>query len=121
MLAEHIETILLVTGGITCLVIVGFLTPGVVLKHLFGEDRPSASVLLMVRHWSLMIFLVGALLVYAAYEPTVRPAALAVATVEKLAIGALVVASPARNRRLGLLAGGDFIMALLYLLYFLGR
>lgn len=121
MIAEHIETILLVTGVITCLVIVGFLAPGVVLKHLFGEDRPSASVLLLVRHWSLVIFLVGTLLVYAAYDPAVRSAAIAVATVEKFAIGALVVASPARNRRLGLVAGGDAIMALIYLIYCLSR
>jgi hypothetical protein len=119
--AVHIETILLVTGVTTCLVIAGFFTPGAVLKHLFGEERPSASMLLIVRHWSLLISLVGALLVYAAYEPAARQAALAVATVEKLAIAALVVASPARNRRLALVAAGDTMMALIYLVYYLSR
>ena len=67
-----------------------------------------------------MVALIGALVVYAAYDPAVRSAVLAVATVEKFSIGALVAASPARNWRLGLIASVDAMMGLLYLSYLLG-
>ena len=121
MIAEHIDTILLVTGIFTCLIVVGFLFPRRLLRILFNMEQASAGVLLMFRHWSLVIFLIGGLLVYAAYSPAVRPAALVVAIVEKFAIGGLVAVSPARNMRLALVAGGDAIMASIYLLYLMGR
>lgn len=121
MIAERIDTILLVTGFLTCLAVVGFLFPDALLRNFFSEECRSANVLLVVRHWSLLVFLVGGLLVYAAYQPAVRSAALVVATVEKLAIGALVAVSPGRKTRLAFIAAGDAFMALFYLLYFWGR
>ena len=121
MIAEHIDTILLVTGAVTCLAGVGFLFPRMLLRILLSVEQPSASVLLIFRHWSLLIFLIGGLLVYAADSPAVRPAVLVVAIVEKFAIGVLVAVSPARSMRLALVAGGDAIMASIYLLYLLGR
>jgi hypothetical protein len=121
VIAKRIDTILLVTGALTCLAVVGFLFPDPLLRNFFSEECRSANVLLMVRHWSLLVFLVGGLLVYAAYPPAVRSAALVVATVEKLALGALVAVSPGRKMRLAFIAGGDAFMALFYLLYFLGR
>ena len=120
MVAEYIKTILLVTGVVTCSMIVGVVAPGVVLKYCFCDERPSASQRLMVQHWFLVVALMGSLVVYAAYAPAVRSAVLAAAIAEKFSIGALVAASPARNWRLGFIASVDAIMGLLSLSYLLG-
>jgi hypothetical protein len=119
MIGEYIHLILLVTGAITCSMIVGVFAPGMVLKYCFLENRPSAGQMLMIQHWFLVVALTGSLIVYAAYQPAVRSAAVTVAAVEKFSIGALVAASPARNWRLASIATIDGIMGLLYIGYLL--
>jgi hypothetical protein len=120
VIAERIDTILLVTGVLTRLAVVGFLFPDALLRNFFSEECRSVNVLLMVRHWSLLVFLVGGQLVYAAYQPAVRSAALVVATVEKLAIGALVAVSPGRKTRLAFIAGRRRIYGVVLFVVFLG-
>lgn len=119
MVTEHIHTILLVTGIITCSLVVGVFAPGVVLRYCFFEDRPSATQTLMVQHWFLVVALIGSLIVYAAFDPAVRTVVLTAAVVEKFSIGALVAVSRARNWRLAFIASVDAVMGLLYVSYLL--
>ena len=105
------------TGALTAVVGVGFVIPRQLLALILGENTSNATVILMARHWSLLVALVGCLLMYAAYHPEVRLPAMIVGAAEKLVFGGLVVVSPLRRRRLTMaVVGADAIMGLLYVL-----
>jgi hypothetical protein len=121
MLAAHIELILLITGLVTAGVLVVFLAPATMMKMLFGQAPSDAASLFIVCHWGLVVCLVGALLVYAAYHPEVRVPTLIVAIVEKAAIALGLLISPLRSRpALLAMVLADGGMAAVYLIYLIG-
>src|SRR5262249_60410328 len=97
MLAAHIELILLITGLATAGVLVVFVAPVPVMKVLFGQAPSDTLSLFIARHWGLLVCLVGALLIYAAYHPEVRVPTLIVAIVEKVALVLGLLISPFRR------------------------
>src|SRR5262249_36872078 len=121
MLSAHIELILLITGLVTAGLLVVFLAPGPALKVLFGE-APSDSVgLFIARRWGLLVFLVGALLIYAAYHPEVRVPVLIVALVEKVVLVLGLLLSPFRRRATVLaVALADACMSAVLVMYLTG-
>src|SRR5215831_19410147 len=120
MLAAHIELILLITGLVTAGMLLVFVAPVPVMKVLFGQVPSDALSLLIARHWGLLVCLVGALLIYAAYHTEVRVPTLIVAIVEKAAIAIGIVISPFRSRPgVLLMALADASMAAVYLMYLL--
>jgi hypothetical protein len=107
----------LVTGALTAAVGAGFVMPRQLLALILGEQTSDATVILMARHWSLLVALVGGLLMYSAYHPEVRLPAMIVGAAEKLVFGIIVIASPLRKRRLTMtVVAADAIMGLLYVL-----
>jgi hypothetical protein len=121
MLVSHIELILLLTGLATSGALVMCLAPTLALKTLFGKASSDAVSLLIARHWGLLIFLVGALLIYAAYHAEIRVSALVLASAEKTAFALGVFASPLRRCRMAFVAAlADAGMAALYLIYLAG-
>jgi hypothetical protein len=121
MLAAHIELILLITGLATAGVLVVFLAPVPVIKLLFGQAPSDALGVFIARHWGLLVWLVGALLIYAAYHPEVRAPTLIVAIVEKAALVLGLLISPFRQRPTVLaMALADATMAAVYLVYLTG-
>jgi hypothetical protein len=71
-----------------------------------------------VRHWGVLIFVVGALLVYSAGVPAVRTPVLIAAAVEKFALGLLIFLGPMRRRSVMTAAViGDGLFAVLYVAY----
>ena len=121
MLTAQIEMILLLTGLATAGALVLFLAPDTMMKLLFGQAPSDALGLLIVRHWGLLVGLVGALLVYAAYHPEIRVPTLIVAIVEKAAFALGVFMSPFRERPAVLvMALADAGMAAVYLMYLAG-
>ena len=56
-----------------------FLLPQPGLKLLLEIETTEPGILLLVRHWGLLLFLVGALLVYSAFAPAIRVPVLIVA------------------------------------------
>jgi len=73
------------------------------------------------RHWGLLIFLVGALLVYSAYDPSTRDPVLVVASLEKIAFAGLVFFGPVnRTSVAAFAAAGDTAFVMLYIAYILG-
>ena len=120
MLAAHIELILWITGLATAGALVLFLAPAPMVKLVFGQTPSDAIGLFVVRQWGLLVFLVGALLIYAAYHTEVRVPTLIVAIVEKAAIAIGIVISPFRSRPgVLLMALADASMAAVYLMYLL--
>jgi len=121
MITAHIETILIVTGLATALTIVQCLAPRRMLRFAFGFETPNPIALLIASHWGLLIFLIGALLVYAAFQPSVRVPAMVIAAVEKLFFAGLVFCGDTpRTGRLKALAGTDAGIAVLYVMYLAG-
>ena len=112
----QIELILLLTGLATSSALALFLAPVTMMKILFGQATSETISLLIARHWGLLIFLVGALLVYAAYHPEIRLPTLMVALVEKVAFALGVFLSPLRRRRTAvIMAVADASMAAVYI------
>src|SRR5713226_3791640 len=99
MLAAQIVPILLVTGLATAGALVLFLAPVTMMKMLFGQAPADALSLLIARHWGLLVCLVGALLIYAAYHAESRVPVLIVAIAEKAAFAFGMFISPFHRRR----------------------
>jgi hypothetical protein len=83
MITAWIEPILIITGLATMGAIALLLLPKPGLKLFLGIDTTEPSILWMARHWGLLVFLVGALLVYSAFTPVIRTPVLLVAIAEK--------------------------------------
>jgi hypothetical protein len=121
MITTHIQPILVITGLVTVLAVVMFIAPRPLMKAVFNAERPDSVTLFVARHWGLLIGLVGMLLVFAAYEPSLRAAAMAMAATEKIAAVGLIFFLPLKRTIVMLMiAFGDGAMACLYLLYFAG-
>jgi hypothetical protein len=117
MVKAHISQILIVTGILTLSGCLMLLVPKTMLRRVFGQPAPDAVTTTITRHWGLLLFLVGALLVYAGYHAEVQTPVLIVGAVEKLAIATLVYTSPLRSRRLlDVIVGADAVMGLLYVI-----
>jgi hypothetical protein len=118
MLAAQIELILLITGLATAGALILFLAPVTMMKMLFGQAPSDALSLLIARHWGLLVCLVGALLIYAAYHVEIRVPTLIVAIAEKAAFALGMFISPLGRRPAVLvMALADAGMAAVYLMY----
>jgi hypothetical protein len=85
---------------------------------MLGQAYSDALSLLIVRHWGLLVGLVGTLLIYAAYHPEIRVPTLIVAIVEKAAFALGVFLSPFHRRpTVFVMALADAGMAAVYLIY----
>ena len=121
MLAAHIELILLITGLATAGVLIVSVAPVAVMKMLFGQAPSDALSLFIARHWGLLVCLVGALLMYAAYHAEVRVPTLIVAIAEKAALVLGLLLSPFRRRPTVLaMALADAGMSAVYVVYLTG-
>ncbi len=120
-MTTFIEPILIVTGLATMGAIARFLLPQFGLKLLLGIETTEPSILLLARHWGLLLFLVGALLVYSAVAPAIRLPVTIVAITEKVAITALLLFGLKPKPRLANLAAWfDAGCVVLYLLNLAG-
>src|SRR5215471_17518477 len=122
MLASSMGWILVVSGVITAGAgLAALLFPHLFLRLGFGVESPISSLVFFVRHWGVLIFVVGALIVYSAYAPTVRPPVLVAAVIEKFAIGLLTFFRPVRRTTaMTPIAVGDGGFAILYVAYLAG-
>src|SRR6478735_114827 len=87
MIGTHIEIILVVTGATTAMALVQFIAPASVCRIIYGAAPTEVVGIALVRHWGLLVFLVGVLLIYAAFHPEMREPITVVAAVEKIGFG----------------------------------
>src|SRR5215469_11274569 len=118
MLASSLGWILVASGIITAVAgLAALLFPHLFLRVGFGVESNNPFVF-FVRHWGVLIFAVGALIVYSAYAPTVRAPVLVAAAIEKFAIGLLTFfGSMKRTTAMTAIAIGDGAFAILYVAY----
>src|SRR5262245_24513348 len=122
MLAPSIGWILVASGVITAGAgLAALLFPHLFLRLGFGAESPISSLVFFVRHWGVLIFVVGALIVYSSCAPTIRGPVLVAAAIEKFAIGLLTFFGPMKpTSAMTAIAMGDGAFALLYVAYLAG-
>jgi len=90
-IADHISLILTITGIVTGLVVLQFFFPKPVLRLLSKLTIEDEAGLFFARHWGLLAFVIGGLLVYAADHAEARTPIMLAAAVEKAGLVALVL------------------------------
>src|SRR5262249_32461626 len=121
MIAAHIELILIVTGSATATMLTQFFAPLAVLRLIYGEAPTDGITVALARHWGLLIFCVGALLIYAAFYPSVRAPILVFAIIEKIGLGVCILGTSVRGQGIaGGLGRAALVVGLVYGLYLSG-
>jgi hypothetical protein len=120
--ASSIGLILVGSGAVTAAAgLTALLFPSALLRLAFRVEISDEAVVVVVRHWGVLLFVIGALIVYTAHDPTARTPVLIVAAVEKLAFGALMVfGRPKRTAAITAAAATDGVFAILYVAYLAG-
>jgi hypothetical protein len=111
--------IMLVSGGLTCTMVYAAVAPQAALRSTFGEALEGPVAEIVVRNWGALITLVGAMLIYGAFNPNSRPLVLCVAGVSKLVFIGLVLAHGTHylRQQAGVAMAVDLVMVLLFAVY----
>ena len=114
----HFKWIMIVSGALTCTMLYAAIAPQAALRSTFGESLTGPLAEIVVRNWGALIGLVGAMLIYGAYHPPLRPLILTVAGVSKLVFVGLVVTHGTQYLgQVGLSIGVDLVMLVLFTSY----
>lgn len=107
--------IMLVCGALTCTMVYSFIAPQAALRSTFGEALEGPLAEIIVRSWGALITLVGAMLIYGAFDPKSRPLVLGVAGLSKLVfIGLVLVYGRQYLGQAGIVVGVDLVMVALF-------
>lgn len=121
-IVTRMKWIMLASGVLTSTMIYAAIDPQAALRSTFGEtlDGPLAEI--VVRNWGALIALVGAMLIYGAYNPASRPLILTVAGVSKLVFIGLVLAYGMQylGHQAGVAIVIDLVMVALFIGYLAG-
>jgi hypothetical protein len=93
-IAAHIDWVLIVSGLLTCSMLLMAVAPRVAMLSTFGEVAQGPVANLIARSWGAMIFASGLMLIYAAWHAEVRLPILLYSIAGKLGFIALVLAEP---------------------------
>ncbi|NQZ20857.1 MAG: hypothetical protein HRT53_02280 [Colwellia sp.] len=87
----NIKWIMVIAGLLTCSMIFAVFAPEAALISMFGETLTEPLAQIIVRSWGFLIFLMGTLLIYGAYNPEYRNLTLVIAGISKLAFITIIV------------------------------
>ena len=103
-------------GGLAAL-----LSPHLLLRLVFGVESPQNVAVFFVRHWGVLIVVIGALIALSASSTEIRTPVLVAAAVEKFAIGFFAFFGPVkRTSGMTVMATVDGLFAILYVAYLAG-
>jgi cbb3-type cytochrome oxidase subunit 1 len=86
-----VKGIMLVSGVLTCTMLYAAIAPQAALRSNFAESLEGPVAEIVVRNWGALITLMGAMLIYGAFNPLSRRLILVVAGLSKLIFIALVL------------------------------
>ena len=93
MITQHISTILWITGLVTMLPLLQLFFPATFLK-IFNQTEIRDDVgMMFARHWGVLVFVLGGMLVYAASHPEIRNPIIAAALIEKAVLVLLIISN----------------------------
>lgn len=92
-IVAHIKWIMLVSGILTTTMLYAAIAPNAALQSNFGHGLEGGGRLaeLIVRNWGILIGLIGAMLIYGAFDPPGRPFILTIAGLSKAAFVVLLL------------------------------
>ncbi|QKE63999.1 hypothetical protein HNE05_11765 [Aquipseudomonas campi] len=92
LITAQLKLIMLITGALTCTMAYALVAPQAALLSMFGEALPDSPLMhIVVRSWGMLITLLGAALIYGAFNPAVRPLVLTLAGLSKLVFVGLLI------------------------------
>jgi len=118
-IVAQMKWIMVVSGALTFSMIYAAIAPQAALQSTFGASLEGPLAEIIVRNWGVLIALVGAMLLYGAYQPTSRPLILTLASAGKLTFITLVLLYGTQylGRQAGMVILIDLVMVSLYLGY----
>lgn len=122
LIVANIKWIMLASGVLTSTMLYAAIAPGAALRSSFGETLEGPLAEIIVRNWGALIALVGAMMIYGAYDRPSRPLVLIVAGTSKLVFIGLVLSQGARyiSHQAGVAVVVDLIMVALFIAYLVG-
>ena len=121
IIANIINWIMLVSGALTCTILYVAVAPQAALRTMFGATLEGPLAEIIVRSWGTLIVLVGAMLIYGAYDSAARPLILTVAAGSKLVfIGLVLTYGRQYLGHAGVAVVSDSLMVVLFTAYLIG-
>jgi hypothetical protein len=120
-IVANMKWIMLVSGALTFTMVYAAIAPQEALRSTFGDSLTGPLAEIIVRNWGALIALVGAMLIYGAYNPQSRPQILTVAGLSKLIFIGLVLTYGSRylGHQVGIAIVIDSVMVVLFIGYLL--
>lgn len=117
-ITSRIKWIMIVAGALTCTMAYAVISPQAALLSTFGESLQGPVAEIVVRNWGALITLIGAMLIYGAFNPASRRLVLVVAGISKVVFVLLILAYGSQYlARAGVAVVVDSIMICLFAIY----
>jgi len=121
IIAKYIKWLMLLSGVLTCTMVYAAFDPEAALLYTFGASISGPLAEVIVRNWGVLVFLIGAMLIYGAFNPVHRSLIIIVATISKVTFISLVVTIGSQYlNKAGIAIAFDWVIVLLFLLYLVG-
>jgi hypothetical protein len=122
-LVTNMKWIMVVSGALTCTMLYAAIAPAAAMQSTFGEALSGPLADVIVRNWAALIVIVGAMLIYGAFDRTSRPPILMIAALGKLVFIGLIVSHGGRylSQQAGVAVAIDSVMVLLFVAYLIGE
>src|SRR6185503_783380 len=119
LIVTAIRWIMLISGILTATMVYAAIDPEGSMRSTFGETLPAGAPAIVVRNWGALIALVGAMLIYGAFNSPTRPLVLTIAGLSKLTFIGLVLAYGTRylGHQAGISIAVDLVMVVLFVGY----
>ena len=117
-IVSSMKWIMLLSGVLTSTMIYAAIAPDAALQSTFGETLTGPLAQIVVRNWGALIALIGAMLIYGAFNPVSRPLVLTVAGISKAVfIGLVLTLGDYLGRQAGVAVVIDAVMIALFVWY----
>ena len=117
-IVSGMKWIMLLSGVLTSTMIYAAIAPDAALQSTFGETLSGPLAQIVVRNWGALIALIGAMLIYGAFNPVSRPLVLTVAGISKAVfIGLVLSLGDYLGRQAGVAVVIDAVMIALFVWY----
>ena len=109
---------MLVSGLLTCTMVYAVIVPEAALMNTFGESISGPIAEIVVRNWGALITLIGATLIYGAFQPLHRSLILVIASISKtISIGLVLTIGNEYLDKAGIVIAFDIVVVMLFLIY----
>ena len=111
---------MLASGLLTCTMVYAAIAPEAALINIFGESISGPIAEIVVRNWGALIALVGAMLIYGAFQPLHRSLILVIASISKIIfIGLVLTIGNDYLGKAGIVIMFDVLVVTIFIVYLL--